>query len=191
MSKLAMPAMISVFLCAVVTAHAQVIPRQSQIIAGEYFVGSDPGIGRGTPISISTPSTTVTQSLLNLHLSPKQTVFFRFKNANGFWSAPRAITFTGVGVNRSAFVNYVEYFVGSDPGKGKGTPVSVTSAQNVPVNLATVNLLQGQYLHIRVRDDQGRWSSPVDLKYPPRWILGLKWWLAIIQTGSVSGTEFR
>ncbi len=168
MFNLRMLPAVLVFLCAVVTTNAQVIPRQSQIIAGEYFIGSDPGVGKGTPISISSPSTTIVGTVLNLHLAANQTVFFRFKNANGIWTAPRAITFTGVGVNRSAFVNYVEYFVGSDPGKGNGTPVSVSSAQNVPLNLSSVNLSQGQYVHLRVRDDQGRWNSPVALKYPSR-----------------------
>ncbi len=154
--------------CAVVATKAQTIPRQAQIIAGEYFVGTDPGVGKGTPIPISSPSTTVTESVLNLNIAPRQTVFFRFKNANGIWTAPRGITFTGTGVNRNALVSYAEYFVGSDPGQGKGTSVSITSSRNVSLNLSSVDLTPGQFVHLRIRDDQGRWSAPVALKYPSR-----------------------
>ncbi|HUI29735.1 MAG TPA: T9SS type A sorting domain-containing protein, partial [Candidatus Acidoferrales bacterium] len=151
-----------------ITTNAQVIPRQAQITVGEYFVGSDPGVGNGTPISISSPSTTITSAILNLHLATNQLIHFRFKNTNGIWSVPRSITFTGTGVNRSAFVSYVEYFVGPDPGAGNGTSVSITSAANVPFNLSSVSLSQGQFVHLRVKDDQGRWSAPAELMYPTR-----------------------
>ncbi len=155
-------------LCVVVAGKAQTIPRQAQIVAGEYFVGTDPGVGKGTSIPISSPSTAVTESVLNLNIAPGQTVFFRFKNANGLWTAPRGITFTGTGVNRNALISYAEYFVGSDPGQGKGTSVSITSSRNVSLNLPSVGLTPGQFVHLRIRDDQGRWSAPVALRYPSR-----------------------
>ncbi len=172
MIKLRMLAIVLVFLSVCFNINAQVITRQSQITTGEYFVGSDPGVGKGIPISILNPSTTVLGTILNLHLATNEAVFIRFKNGNGIWSAARATTFTGVGVNRSAVVNYVEYFVGSDPGKGRGTSVPITAAQSIPLNILSVNLSPGQYVHLRTQDIQGRWSSPVDLKYPTRWIRG-------------------
>lgn len=172
MSKFQIYMPLLVIACGVLTANAQVIPKSSQIVAGEYFLGNDPGIGKGTQIPVSNPSTTVTSALFNLHLANNQAIHFRFKNANGLWSAPRSLIFSGTGVNRSAFIKYVEYFLSSDPGRGNGTSVSITSARNTPIKLSTLNLNQGQYVHLRVQDDQGRWSSPVSLLFPTRTIAG-------------------
>lgn len=39
---------VSISLCVAVPMDAQVIPRQAQVTAAEYFVGNDPGVGKGT-----------------------------------------------------------------------------------------------------------------------------------------------
>ncbi len=61
----------------------------SNIVAAEYFIDADPGIGNGTALTISTPGPTVTQTFLvpepSLTLG-QHYLSIRVKDANGIWS---------------------------------------------------------------------------------------------------------
>lgn len=149
---------------------AQTVARDAQIATGEYFTGVDPGTGRGIPIAVSNPSTNVTLGIYDLSLQANATVYIRFRNSNGLWSTPRAITFPGTGVNRDALVMYAEYFVGSDPGRGKATSISITQGPKPSLNLSSVSLQSGQRVYFRIKDAESRWSFPVAFAYPARFI---------------------
>jgi len=147
------------------TSFAQKVHREAQIVAGEYFIGVDPGIGKGMPISLSSPSTEVEAIIRNLPLKASQAVHVRFKNAKGGWTAPASLVYNGIGVNREALIAYAEYFIGADPGLGKGTPVTVSPATTLDLNVNSLALKNGQKLHLRIKDSENRWGAPVSWLY--------------------------
>ncbi|MDZ7291420.1 MAG: hypothetical protein ONB44_07745 [candidate division KSB1 bacterium] len=146
-------------------SFAQKIPREEQIVAGEYFIGADPGIGKGSPIPINSPSTELEVAIRNLPLQANQAVHIRFKNTKGRWTAPASIVYNGAGVNREALIGYAEYFIGADPGLGKGTPLTVSPATELDLNINSLALTRGQKFHLRVKDKENRWSAPASWIY--------------------------
>jgi invasion protein IalB len=146
-------------------SFAQNIAREAPIIAGEYFIGQDPGKGKGTPIPINPSAAKVEVAISNIPLQANQTIYVRFKNNNGYWTAPRGITHTGAGVQRSINLTQAEYFRGVDPGRGKGTPITITQGTTTNLNLPTLSLQKGQKLSIRVKDAENRWSTPTTITY--------------------------
>lgn len=77
--------------------YVQQAATNNQIIAGEYYIDTDPGVGNGIPIPVPTPTDTVTTplnipipvSLLNCN----HNLFVRFKNADNRWSTSEGIVF--------------------------------------------------------------------------------------------------
>lgn len=63
-------------------------------------------------------------------------------------------------------VDYAEYFVDSDPGFALATPVAVSGNGtdfSLDFSADVAGLQQGfHFISVRVRDDQGRWSHPVN-----------------------------
>lgn len=134
----------------------------------EYFIDSDPGLGAGTPITITSPGASINQNAaINIGLLPQgfHRLVIRVRNLNGVWSQqlsnlfyvlPPAPTVASSNITRA------EYFIDSDPGVGNGTLIpaftagaSVSSAFSVPVS----TLSQGFHrLNVRVRDGAGKWS---------------------------------
>lgn len=147
------------------TSFAQKIAREEQIVAGEYFIGVDPGIGKGTPLSLGSPSTEVEVAIRDLSLGSNQAVHIRFKNAKGRWTAPASMVYNSTGVNREALITFAEYFVGTDPGPGKGTAITTSPATELDLGVNSLTLTKGQKLHVRVKDSENRWSAPVSWIY--------------------------
>ncbi|MGH7449817.1 MAG: hypothetical protein ACRENG_00575, partial [bacterium] len=146
-------------------SFAQNISRKAAIVAGEYFIGKDPGQGKGTPIPIGNPDARVGVEISNILLQANQTIYVRFKNANGYWTAPRGITYIGAGVQRGIPITYAEYFIGADPGRGKGKPIPVTSSTTENLEVPALGLQKGQRLSIRLKDAENRWSAPMAISY--------------------------
>jgi hypothetical protein len=146
-------------------SFAQNISREAPIVAGEYFIGQDPGKGKGTQIPINNPAAKIDVPIPNISLQAGQKFYIRFKNKNGYWTAPRGITYTGTGVQRGVNIQQAEYFIGADPGRGKGKPITLTPNTTVNLNLPALSLLKGQRLSIRVKDAENRWSAPASFVY--------------------------
>jgi hypothetical protein len=76
-------------------APATVNAPASNIVAAEYFEGTDPGAGKGRAITIPTPSPTLTNvavTVTGFTRRTTHTVWVRVKDAAGNWSAARSVT---------------------------------------------------------------------------------------------------
>ncbi len=146
--------------CSFVCTNAQII------VAAEYFVDADPGLGNGTPITVSPTGANVnfaasvpTASLSNgFHF-----VGIRTKDNVGKW---------GLYENRGFYISSsttnvgnitaAEFFVDTDPGVGNGvaiTPITAGANPTFVVTIPTTSLATGfHFVAIRTKDAQGRWG---------------------------------
>lgn len=134
-----------------------VLPR---INAAEYFFDNDPGIGLGTPLSVSPVSDTVnaSYSVSTTGLSGGQhRLYVRSRSVSGRWSIAQERTF----YVRPKIVA-AEYFWDTDPGFGSGISLSVaiqsdTVAQSYSVKAPC--LAPGtHHIYVRTKDEFGRWA---------------------------------
>jgi hypothetical protein len=142
---------------------------QPSIVAAEYFLNTDPGVGNGTPITV-TPGDTV---LTNFTMPASgldvgyHYLWVRTQDANGQWSIYHDqlfyvydTEFTDETVEQTPIVS-AEYFIDTDPGVGNATPLSVTAGDTVlhNFNLDVSAFLVGTYnLYVRTVDANGQWS---------------------------------
>lgn len=149
------------------------------ITAAEYFLGPDPGLGNGTPISIDPGASVQTSFAIpiedlddGLHV-----LKVRVKDADQKWSVTSRRIFL---VSTSSTQNIVaaEYFIGDDPGLGNATALEVTTGNTLStvwnIDLPDLDPYALYMLHIRVKDNREKWSlyasktfftvqNPVDL----------------------------
>ena len=142
------------------------------VIAAEYFVDTDPGVGMATPVSVAAgvdianaPATINTASLTNgLHR-----LFLRTKSNEGSWSVTNIkeflVDFNPAYPTAPAVVQNIiaaEYFIDTDPGIGNAAGIAVTPGTdigNILVNPSLVGLSNGTHrLYLRSRNNEGRWS---------------------------------
>jgi len=142
------------------------------ITAAEYFIDTDPGIGRGIPVPVSAAinipglaaSVNVTGLGNGLHW-----LYIRTRDAAGHWSITNmrdflydaAVVYTAAPVAAQNIVS-AEYFIDTDPGFGNATPITISPGldlNNVPVSVTTTGVSNGIHrLYIRTRSNEGRWS---------------------------------
>jgi len=138
---------------------------QSQIVAAEYFIGQDPGVGNGTSITIQQGQNlnmnfqVPMQGLAN---GPK-VLHVRVKNSDQLWSLYARQMFFVLNIpDINNVLVQAEYFIDTDPGVGNATPISFTSTYHLNNNFAIdlSNLEQGVHaLCVRVRNMNGLWSN--------------------------------
>lgn len=131
----------------------------------EYFFNTDPGVGKGTALTISAagkidhifsiPTAALGQGF--------HTLFIRFRDAGGKWSLSegRTIYIQPGQIATLSNLTKAEYFFDTDPGAGNGTPLTITASSDVKTSFAisTTGLLPGFHtLFIRFRNADGRWS---------------------------------
>ncbi len=124
----------------------------ANITAMEYFFDNDPGYGNGTGIAI-TPGVSLDLDAIISTTSISEgfhVIHIRAQDEDGVWglSESRAVFVDGLGQ-----VTRVEYFVDTDPGEGSATPVPVTTAPEIDINVAvpTTSLPEGDHtLGVRV-----------------------------------------
>ncbi|MDD3878237.1 MAG: hypothetical protein PHT69_16580, partial [Bacteroidales bacterium] len=142
--------------------------RGQNITAAEYFFNTDPGIGNGTPFTI-TPGTDITKSLTipTSGLLPGfNHLYIRVKNSSGIWSlyANSTIYIKPSQVPVKQLVSG-EYFFNTDPGVGNGTPFTfaVGDSVNLTFSAITSGLQPGfNYLFVRIKDLDGKWGLYAD-----------------------------
>lgn len=136
------------------------------LVAGEYFLDTDPGIGNAIAFPVSPDSTVVsTNVVVDLSNVEPGLHFFnvRMKDSNGRWgSTTSSLFFTLPGADNPTITGG-EYFFDTDPGVGNGlafaiSPDSAASA-NLLVDLSGVDL-GPHFFYIRMRDSNGRWGNP-------------------------------
>lgn len=143
------------------------------IIAAEYFIDTDPGIGSATSISI-TPGANITNIPVSINTAGLANgfhqLFIRTKNNEGAWSLVTRKDFlydfnfpypTPPAVVQNIIA--AEYFINSDPGIGSGTAIAITPGINlsdisVPVNTAALAPATTNHLFLRTKNNEGRWS---------------------------------
>jgi hypothetical protein len=131
----------------------------------EYFFNTDPGVGKGTAISITAgEKIEQTFSIPTTGLSPGfHTLFIRFRDANRKWSITEGRTIYIQAGQQAALCNLTraEYFFNTDPGAGKGTPLTITASADVKTSftISTSGLQPGFHtLFIRFRNASGQWG---------------------------------
>ena len=140
--------------------------NQPSLVAGEWFVDTDPGLGNGTAIAFSQNDTV--NHVVNIDvsvLSPGfHNMFVRVKNAIGIWSHYEGRLFYVMPaiVNQShPMLVSGEWFVDTDPGLGNGTAISFDASDTVHViaNISYEGLSVGMHnLFIRAKNEAGIWS---------------------------------
>ncbi|MFY0605218.1 MAG: cadherin domain-containing protein [Cyclobacteriaceae bacterium] len=146
-------------------AHGQTINK------AEYFLDSDPGLGMGTPVSI-TPAVTIDQNFsltttgftAGLHR-----LYIRAQQSNGLWSIPKTRFFYVSDNNNTEIIQFAtdivaaEYFYDVDPGVGNGAQIPLQKSATIDQNwvATTEGLAEGDhYLFIRTQSQDGLWGVP-------------------------------
>jgi hypothetical protein len=147
---------------AVVNPGFSQFQRYQKITAGEYFINTDPGEGKAIPISSTYGYSEADVNVNNLDAPIGSKIYVRFKSTNGSWSAPRSIQRQDYFTNSQATLQYGEYYINSDPGKGNGTPISFNSGV---ADITNLKLKRCDRIYFRVRDSFNRWSPSKSVKF--------------------------
>jgi len=163
-------------------SEGQPPPGGTNAVAGaEAFVDADPGKGVATPLTLLDldPSNVfaVAGGAVDIASLPPgvHTLYVRFRDATGVWSAPLAQTFEatgtvpgGGGTSGSNTIAFAEAFIDDDPGEGAGTALSIADDDGGDVfavaraMLDIAGLAPGVHtLNVRFRDATGVWSAPL------------------------------
>ncbi|RYY49658.1 MAG: T9SS type A sorting domain-containing protein [Chitinophagaceae bacterium] len=162
-------------MCSAVCAQDPAYPLPAgslqNIIAAEYFVDTDPGVGAATviPVTAATNISNLAASIGTTGLSNGfHRLFVRSKNQQGVWSITRMLDFlydfNPAYSTLPALTNVVaaEYFIDTDPGVGMGAAIPITPGTdlpNIPVVINVSGLTNGYHrLFIRTRNAAGSWS---------------------------------
>jgi hypothetical protein len=154
--------------------HFYVYPSQMasvspSIVAAEYFIDSDPGVGNGTPFPSFSAFSNGTINLsagMSTLTTGDHYLFARFKDSNGKWSHYEGRYFhvyhSSVAASSPSVVAG-EYFFDNDPGLGNATPMpAFTAFSNATLNLAassSSSFTSGAHnLFARYKDANGRWG---------------------------------
>jgi hypothetical protein len=134
----------------------QTFPRDQYIVAGEYFINTDPGEGKATPITgnFGWAEMDVT---LDLNIPVGSVVYIRFRNLNTKWSGARAIAYRIPLPYSGAILESAEYFLNTDPGVGNATKIGI--GDGGVINLNNIKMNVGDKIYIRVKDSYSRWSA--------------------------------
>ncbi len=141
------------------------ISTGSNIEQLEYFIDTDPGFGKAAPVNINVPAQNITSSFqINVDTlgSGVHTLYIRSKNSMGRWGIVQTLEFIKIDAQTAFDVNYVEYFVDTDPGFGNAIPVPLNAPGQRSTQSFTVNTSQlsaGLHrLYVRARNKAGKWS---------------------------------
>lgn len=138
--------------------------NSANITAAEFFIDTDPGVGNGTAIPV-TSGTSVSFAAIIPTTSLASGFHFiciRTRDANGQWGLyeTRGIFITSSTSNVTN-ITAAEFFIDTDPGVGNGTAVAVTPGATVTftTNINTTSLSPGfHFAAFRTRDLEGKWG---------------------------------
>jgi len=136
----------------------------------EYFFDADPGIGKGTDIYTNSTKATVDSTYpfsVSSLTTGLHTLYVRALDINQNWSLAYSSSFVKeIGYDTSfQAISNVEYFLDSDPGVGKGTPLPVVAAPNIDDTFSIQAPYNGdstRTLYMRAADRKGNWSLYVN-----------------------------
>lgn len=126
------------------------------LASGEYFVNTDPGIGKGTSFSVGSNGQI---AILSPSLSRGDTLYLRVKDSFGRWSPARALNYNFKNMVDAQY--YIKYANGS---MTSATEMSIAdSLPNYPVFVATSSnipaLASNDTVYVRVQSNDSFWSE--------------------------------
>jgi len=136
------------------------------IVKAEYFINTDPGLGNGTAIPVSSsPDITNIGFVAGIDDLPMgfHHLYIRAQDANGVWSLTNAKSFyvePAYAIPQQ--IVDAEYFINDDPGTGNGIAIPLVASHDV-TNLAfmvdiTDLPLGFHHLYLRAKEANGQWS---------------------------------
>jgi len=136
-----------------------------QIVEAEYFIDIDPGLGLGTPITITT-NQDISDLLVSIDINGISegihSLNVRAKDDNGSWSLTHKQTFLKSQLPSSSPIDALEYYFDTDPGEGNGNSISISPSVDLENHISTIStsgISEGVHrLHIRARSEDGIWS---------------------------------
>ena len=144
--------------------------RLQDITYIEYYIDTDPGVGRGTPVTL--PDINYKAHLdFGFQISTtglalgEHKLFVRAKDALGQWTDVENRKFTIVESHSEepevkGDLARLEYFFDNDPGYGKGFPLRQARTGENTYEMSFESVSAGYHLlSIRAQDEDGRWSS--------------------------------
>ena len=138
------------------------ISGYSQITNAEYFFDTDPGVGNGTPLTMSGSTIDQNYSIPTTGLSEGiHRLYVRVQDAVGTWSVyDKNVFYIRPDQTNSANIAAAEYFIDTDPGVGNGTPLTMSgSVIDQNYSIPTTGLSDGIHkLYVRIINDNGTWS---------------------------------
>jgi hypothetical protein len=136
------------------------------LVAIEYFIDTDPGLGQATSVPIN--PNTINANLdfiVDLSALPDgfHNLFVRAKDTEGKWSLTPKRSFVKQSIAPgNQQLTGIEYFFDTDPGFGMGTTIPITPAIDVTITSHIIDitaLADGLHkLFIRAKDEGGVWS---------------------------------
>jgi hypothetical protein len=147
--------------------NGSTIPVLPNIVAAEYFIDTDPGAGKGHAIVVN-PQRDSVHLTQNISVSVPvgfHNLYVRSKDANNHWSLVEQQT---IYVNNTATlplinINAAEYFIDTDPGEGKGTPITITKPDTTVTSQFAIHIASGMdtgyhIIYVRAHDTNNSWS---------------------------------
>ena len=150
------------------SSNVEVLPAdtQSVIIGGEYFFDKDPGFGKGKQIAISNSDTSIVKSFTAATASLAagyHKLYTRFKDSYGKWSSTNSQSVEIIKTPDTVHVIAVEYLFKNDKGFGKTsvkTFATVSQDSTFKFKILYSEIPAGaDSLFVRVKDDNGKWST--------------------------------
>ncbi|MCD4817079.1 MAG: hypothetical protein K8S23_00130 [Candidatus Cloacimonetes bacterium] len=134
------------------------------IIAMEYFFDTDPGVGNGTNVPITSGNQIIESSIADLSSVTDgfHTLYVRTQNEDNKWSITYhkfILKFENTPVHYN--IVEIEYFFDIDPGLGNGASVSVTSGTDISKNFVADLSSLGEGFHtlyLRTKNENNVWS---------------------------------
>jgi len=122
------------------------LARAQTIATAEYFFNEDPGIGKGTALTVPTNTGSYTIPTTNL-ADGFHSFYIRTSTSDGDWSLYDRVPFLiKTLINTPQTITAAEYFFNEDPGIGKGTALTVptnTGEVSQSYSIPTTNLAEG------------------------------------------------
>jgi hypothetical protein len=139
-----------------------------KIVAAEYFLNHDPGMGNATPVPAFTAADNID---INCQVATTglgfghDSLYFRVKDSNGVWSLPLRDTFKvydPVKVNDITFSGDLDAVISPNPANENTTTIHLFSSESISVNIKVLTTVG-----LKVWESQfsiiGKQQIPLDL----------------------------
>lgn len=137
--------------------------RGQQLNSAEYFLDTDPGVGNGTALVVTTGDSILYSGNIPTGALPDgfHFIYIRAKDTNGKWGLRERRTFVIRTVVPASPQTAAEYFIDTDPGTGNGTSLTVTGNDSIVFNgsIPTTSLTTDfHFLYMRTKGIDGKWG---------------------------------